>query len=87
MRMSLLESFCSTAKSSKKHGSIFDLQPGTLTIVDLSDEMLPAATASMLFDSCLSLFKRNRPASGLVVALDEAHKYLDGSSAAASFTE
>ncbi|KAK8196093.1 hypothetical protein M8818_007246 [Zalaria obscura] len=52
----------------------FKTQPGTLTIVDLSDPFLDDSTACVLFDVCLTAFEQSRPASGLVVALDEAHK-------------
>ncbi|KAI7337447.1 hypothetical protein KC315_g2318 [Hortaea werneckii] len=41
----------------------------------------------MLFDICLALFKQNRPSSGLVIGLDEAHRYLNKSTAADAFTE
>jgi hypothetical protein len=40
-----------------------------------------------MFEICLGLVKEHRPKAGLVVALDEAHKFLNGSSAAASFTD
>lgn len=60
------------------------MEPGTVTIVDLSDPFVDAGTACNLFDICLSvILKRHREAvnnniisPGLIVALDEAHKYL-----------
>nr|POE49002.1 putative di- and tripeptidase dug2 [Quercus suber] len=87
LRFGLLDSFMVDRKSSRKHGPLFDLKPGTLTIIDLSDPFLDAATVCVLFDICLSLVKENRPRSGLVVALDEAHKYMDESAAATNFTD
>ncbi|PPJ58981.1 hypothetical protein CBER1_04084 [Cercospora berteroae] len=68
------------------NGKLFDLQPGSLTIIDLSDPFVDAATACLLFDICLGLVKNQRPASGLVIALDEAHKFMNDSSAAKTFT-
>lgn len=66
---------------------LLDLQPGTLTVVDLSDPFVDTATACTLFDICLSVAKEKRPGCGLVVALDEAHKYIDQSPAATNFTD
>ncbi|KXT18896.1 hypothetical protein AC579_3546 [Pseudocercospora musae] len=65
---------------------LFDLKPGSLTIVDLSDPFVDASTVCILFDICLGLIKEQRP-SGLVIALDEAHKYMNKSAAAANFTD
>ena len=88
LRLALLESFMvSNARKSKDKSALLNLQPGTLTIIDLSDPFVDAATACVLFDICLSLIKENAPASGLVVALDEAHKYMNKSLAATNFTE
>ena len=66
---------------------LLDLQPGTLTIVDLSDPFIDDTTVCMLFDICLSIAKENRPKCGLVVALDEAHKYMNQSPTAKNFTD
>lgn len=44
-------------------------------------------TVCMLFDICLSLIEERRPSCGMVVALDEAHKYMTASLAAANFTQ
>ncbi|KAK1084346.1 hypothetical protein LTR33_002717 [Friedmanniomyces endolithicus] len=71
----------------KKAGKLLDQQPGTLTIVDLSDPFVGAATVCTLFDICLSVAKEKRPECGMVVALDEAHKYIDQSPAATNFTD
>ncbi|CAK1354204.1 unnamed protein product [Cercospora beticola] len=65
---------------------LFDLKPGSLNIIDLSDPFVDAATACLLFDICLGLVKNQRPPSGLIIALDEAHKFMNDSSAAKTFT-
>lgn len=67
--------------------NVFKTEPGTLTIVDLTDPFVDASTACILFDICLGLFIQNRPADGLAVALDEAHRYMDASAAASNFTK
>jgi hypothetical protein len=67
--------------------NILHLEPGTLTIVDLSDPFVDAATVCILFQICLSIFSSTPPDHGLVVALDEAHKYLTKSAAAEDFVE
>lgn len=68
---------------------IFQIEPGTLTVVDLSDPFLDQATVCTLFDLCLRLAvsHQNRAKSGIVIALDEAHKYLTQSAAATNFVE
>ncbi|KAK4891665.1 hypothetical protein LTR49_028655 [Elasticomyces elasticus] len=66
---------------------LLDLQPGTLTVVDLSNPFVDTATVCTLFDICLSVAKEKRPECGMVVALDEAHKYIDQSPAATNFTD
>lgn len=89
MRLELLESFMDTRKKKNagESKSLFELKPGTLTIIDLTDPFMDSTTACILFEICLSLVGERRAASGLVVALDEAHKYMTNSLAAASFTD
>lgn len=92
LRFNLLESFLdmnaiNSGKSFNRNNDVFRPQPGTLTIVDLSDPFLDSATVCVLFDICLSVFEQGRPESGMVVALDEAHKYMGKSAASDSFTE
>jgi hypothetical protein len=93
MRLDLLESFLdpSCIKASKKTSSkktdLFTTSPGTLTIVDLSDPFLDAGTTCTLFDILLSVFLSSRPDSGLLVCLDEAHKFMKNTPAAETFTE
>lgn len=74
MRLALLKSFMATKGTVETKVDCFQLRPGELTIVDLSDPLMDQASACILFDICLALFKENRPKSGLVVTLDEAHK-------------
>ncbi|KAL7810909.1 hypothetical protein V8C26DRAFT_437749 [Trichoderma gracile] len=50
--------------------------PGQLTIVDLSCPCVTEETACSLFNICLDLFLQHRAGTGLVIALDEAHKYM-----------
>lgn len=92
LRLDLLHSFMRWPPSKmdlkrKTTKKLLDLQPGSLTIVDLSDPFLDTATVCTLFDICLSVAKEKRPGCGMVVALDEAHKYMDQSPAATNFTD
>lgn len=93
MRLNLLQSFldpsCMKAskKTSSKKSNLLTTSPGTLTIVDLSDPFLDAGTTCTLFDILLSIFLSSRPDSGLLVCLDEAHKFMKNTPAAETFTE
>ena len=86
LRCDLLESFLNLNPGSEPDP--FELQPGTLTIIDLSDPFVDSATACLLFDICLSLSKQKclKSGTGLIVALDEAHKFMNDSPAAMTFT-
>jgi hypothetical protein len=61
---------------------LFAGSPGELTVVDLSDPMIDAETACVLFEIALSLFV-SRTSVSKVVALDEAHAYMRQTSPAA----
>jgi DNA helicase HerA-like ATPase len=89
LRLELLESYLDLSPASRKasSGSLLNLKAGTLTIVDLTDPFVDPATACILFDICLSLVKEHRSSGGLVVALDEAHRYMTASLASSGFTE
>lgn len=89
MRLSLLKSFMSQGVPTEYRTTenVFDIAAGTLTVIDLSDPFLGADMACVLFDICLGLIKQNAPRDGIVVTLDEAHKYLNRSPAAADFTD
>jgi hypothetical protein len=66
-------------------GNCITVERGTLTIIDLSDPFVDASTACILFDIWLAvILKRHKEAitankvkPGLIVTLDEAHKFLD----------
>ncbi|KAG9655390.1 hypothetical protein KCU64_g6571, partial [Aureobasidium melanogenum] len=93
MRLNLLESFLdpgcieTSKKTHSKKNDLLSTSPSTLTIVDLSDPFLDAGTTCTLFDILLSVFLSSRPESGLLVCLDEAHKFMKNTTAAETFTE
>jgi len=66
-------------------GDCITVERGTLTIVDLSDPFVDAGTACVLFDICLGIIIKThkealtakRISPGLIITLDEAHKFLD----------
>ena len=89
MRMGLLKSFLAghLPQNVRPTTDMFKTKPGTLTVVDLTDFFVDSATACVLFNICLGLFKQNRPYNGMVVVLDEAHKYLFKSPAADKFID
>ncbi|KAG8664114.1 hypothetical protein FPOAC2_10346 [Fusarium poae] len=100
-RLETLESFmvaeqtCAngSASRSKEKGSTstqgikWDLLAGELTIVDLSCPRVTVETACSLVNICLSLFLEREHTIGRVVALDEAHKYMNDSSESQTLTE
>jgi hypothetical protein len=67
--------------------NVFKIEPGALTIVDLTDPFVDPNTACVLFDVCFGLFKENAPKVGMAMVLDEAHRYMNTSAAATQFTE
>ncbi|EGR52366.1 uncharacterized protein TRIREDRAFT_38876, partial [Trichoderma reesei QM6a] len=82
-RLDNLESFMVREQPSHTHTldqynrlTRYILQPGQLTIVDLSCPCVTEETACSLFNICLDLFLQHRADAGLVIALDEAHKYM-----------
>lgn len=89
MRLELLESFLDLAAPQRQDyaKSLLDVESGTLTVIDLSDPFMDPATACVLFDTCLGLVKQQRESDGLIVALDESHKYMTTSLAASGFTD
>ncbi|EFQ36041.1 uncharacterized protein GLRG_11185 [Colletotrichum graminicola M1.001] len=84
-RLETLESFMVNGKSKEKS---IDWEPkaGQLTIVDLSCPCVTAEMACLLFNICLSLFLEKKSRIGRVVALDEAHKYMQESSESKTLT-
>ncbi|KAH0040653.1 hypothetical protein KCU78_g1112, partial [Aureobasidium melanogenum] len=93
MRLNLLESFLdpgcieASKKTHSKKNDLLSTSPSTLTIVDLSDPFLDAGTTCTLFDILFSVFLSSRPESGLLICLDEAHKFMKKAPAAETFTE
>ncbi|KAJ0123690.1 hypothetical protein J7T55_012159 [Diaporthe amygdali] len=82
-------------KKEKKAAKVFrpvgnDWAPraGQLTVVDLSCPTVTPEGACALFNICLSLFlEQDARRVGRVVALDEAHKYMNESGEASALTE
>ena len=72
-------------------GDCITVEKGTLTVVDLSGHFVDPSTACTLFDICLAVILKRHQAAvnekrispGLIVTLDEAHKYLDSANPAA----
>ncbi|KAL8899991.1 MAG: hypothetical protein Q9207_005909 [Kuettlingeria erythrocarpa] len=74
-------------KCAARPSNIWACEPGSLTIVDLTDPLLQEAqSACALFDMCLDLFLENQPAGGTMLALDEAHKYMSDEGSSLEFT-
>ncbi|KAJ5379601.1 hypothetical protein N7509_012720 [Penicillium cosmopolitanum] len=74
-------------KGSQGWGSDWTPRSGQLTIVDLSCPCISSDTACSLFNICFGIFLEQSTEIGRIVALDEAHKYMDSSVEAKSFTE
>lgn len=96
-RLENLESFMARAQPSsgkKKYqaiqprGNDWTPCPSQLTIVDLSCPTMDPEGACQLFNICLSLFlEQDSSKVGRVIALDEAHKYMNESGEASALTE
>lgn len=71
----------------KASGNSWTPRPGQLTIVDLSCPCVTPETACSLFNICLGLFIEQDPSVGRIIALDEAHKYMNESAEASTLTE
>ncbi|KAI4177061.1 MAG: hypothetical protein LQ343_000542 [Gyalolechia ehrenbergii] len=74
-------------KKRPRQGDIWSFQPGSLTIIDLSDPWINEGAACALFDVCLLLFLELGPKTGKIVALDEAHTFMTGTDQSSTFTE
>lgn len=83
-RLDNLESFMATKG---QIGNDWTAKAGQLTIVDLSCPCVTPEGACQLFNICLSLFLEQHKAVGRVVALDEAHKYMNESGESSALTE
>lgn len=74
LRLDLLKSFMDLSKfKGNAQEDVLQTNPGCLTIIDLTDPLIDAASACSLFDICLGIFLEGKQ-MGRVVALDEAHK-------------
>jgi hypothetical protein len=74
-RLSLLNSFLEPPQDNKKPSTRLNrFSPGQLTIIDLSDPFLDAASACGLFEIIVRLFVRTSIDTGKVLVVDEAHK-------------
>ncbi|OBT69558.1 hypothetical protein VE03_00820 [Pseudogymnoascus sp. 23342-1-I1] len=74
-------------KSVSQYGNDWTSTPGMLTIVDLSCPCVTPEGACSLFNICLSIFLEQDMTTGRVVALDEAHKFMNESAEAQTLTE
>jgi hypothetical protein len=72
-RLSLLNSFLEPPQN-KKRSKLERFSAGHLTIIDLSDPFLDAASACGLFEIIVRLFIRAKVDTGKVLVVDEAHK-------------
>ncbi|XXH01566.1 hypothetical protein Hte_007926 [Hypoxylon texense] len=76
-----------TTRPAQAQENIWSFDPGSLTIVDLSDPFFSSDDACTLFSICLSIFLEERHKCGRVVVLDEAHKFLGQSGEAQTLTD
>ncbi|KAL8936316.1 MAG: hypothetical protein Q9216_004996 [Gyalolechia sp. 2 TL-2023] len=74
-------------KTRPRQTDIWSFEPGSLTIIDLSDPWYNEGAACALFDVCLHLFLELGPKTGKIVALDEAHTFMTGTDQSSTFTE
>ncbi|CZS99912.1 uncharacterized protein RAG0_08179 [Rhynchosporium agropyri] len=95
-RLDTLESFMPRSQTGAKDkqvmnhsnvdGNDWTIKAGYLTIVDLSCPCVTSEAACALFNMCLSLFLEQKTTIGRVIALDEAHKYMNAGSEASALT-
>ncbi|TVY83558.1 hypothetical protein LSUE1_G003602 [Lachnellula suecica] len=96
-RLDTLESFMPSGQTAapRPHARGLPVLPGNdwtpkaghLTIVDLSCPCVTPEGACALFNICLSIFLEKGTEIGRVIALDEAHKYMNASAEASTLTE
>ncbi|KAJ5347288.1 hypothetical protein MYU51_004293 [Penicillium brevicompactum] len=89
MRLQVLESFfepgsvpgaATTSILKENAKGLGSFPPGTLTIIDLSCPFVGSEDACALFNIALSLFLKKRHEAGRVIAMDEAHKFMESTS-------
>ncbi|RKF60820.1 putative p-loop containing nucleoside triphosphate hydrolase [Erysiphe neolycopersici] len=71
---------------SQERGNEWTIKGGTLTIVDLSCPCVTSEGACALFNMCVGLFLEQDTKIGRIVALDEAHKYMNSTVEASTLT-
>lgn len=90
MRLELLQGVLleekQTPEAQEAYNAIWKFVPGTLTIIDLSDQFVNEEDACALFSICLKLFMDGWKHNPRIIALDEAHKFLTNSSEATKLT-
>ncbi|KFY88245.1 hypothetical protein V498_06870 [Pseudogymnoascus sp. VKM F-4517 (FW-2822)] len=74
------------SKAAVQHGNDWTTKSGWLTIVDLSCPCVTPEGACSLFNMCLSIFLEQDMTTGRIVALDEAHKFMNESAEAQTLT-
>ena len=78
LRIQLLEAMLLECQNRKQVRGLVSVkahfEPGTITIVDLTDPFINPSSASALFDIALSLYLETEIPSGKLLVLDEAHK-------------
>ncbi|KAJ9614445.1 hypothetical protein H2200_002581 [Cladophialophora chaetospira] len=89
MRFGLIEWFLQrTAEATvRAQARKIEFQPGTILIVDLSCPFVTETDACLLFSIFLQIFLGQRGQRPLIVALDEAHKFLTEAPPAKAFTD
>ncbi|KAF8518615.1 hypothetical protein JB92DRAFT_3112943 [Gautieria morchelliformis] len=86
LRLSILDSCLKGGNAYNRVSMHFE--KGQLTIIDLSSPFMDASSACGFFDIILGLFIQAKPvASGRLVVLDEAHKYLTNSGSSSRLTD
>ncbi|EIN14675.1 hypothetical protein PUNSTDRAFT_140908 [Punctularia strigosozonata HHB-11173 SS5] len=86
LRLSLLDACLEGGTGANRISTHFG--PGKLVIIDLSSPFMDAASACGFFDMILGLFiEADVRASGKIIVLDEAHKYLTEHASSSRLTE
>ncbi|KIW93242.1 uncharacterized protein Z519_05847 [Cladophialophora bantiana CBS 173.52] len=89
MRYGLTEWFLreTAPQSIRERAGMIEFKPQTIFIVDLSCPFITESDACMLFSIFLQIFLGRRHRSPLIIALDEAHKFMTETPGAQAFSE
>lgn len=83
-RLGLLDSFLDLSTDPAEQTPLITDRPGALTVVDLSCPFVGEESACVFFNICVELYlAADTGATGKVIAVDEAHKYMTADSPAA----